>query len=302
MYDLPTVLGSDLQSFGCALARRELIRIKRMQEACATTTTLLGTLRDQLAGLGVAEEVMGRMNPSSIPGAFSAPTLWHTDLHFGNIYVSDDDPTQITSLIDWQGIVISPILCQVRFPPFLSVNQDHRVGNQAPQLPSNIDEMAEEERQLAMSQHKQHCMAKMYEGNLALKHKTAHRVLQLPSFLRELLSRCGEVSTEGVIPLRECLINIREVWREANFQGECPISYSDQELARHDREFEDYEVFHRIRKGAQDFLGTDSEGWFSPAENFEQKKQLSHELLQHLMDDCREYGKTPDEVRAIWPF
>nr|POF11633.1 hypothetical protein CFP56_44471 [Quercus suber] len=278
------------------------MRIKATQKAQAATTATHDFLHDQLVGLNMAEEVISRMIPASVLGAFSAPTLWHSDLHLGNIYVSDDDPTQIVSLIDWQGVVISPIFCQVRFPPFLSVDQGYQMGNQAPRLPGNLDEMAEEERQLALFQHKQYSMAKIYEGNLALNHQNAYRALQLPSFFRELMIRCGEVSMEGVTPLRECLIHISEVWEEAGFLGHCPISFSGQELKKHASEFEEYETYHRIREGAQEFLGTDSEGWFSPMENFEEKKQLNRKLRQQLIDDCAEYGKTQDEIRAIWPF
>lgn len=278
------------------------MRIKATQNAQAATSAIHGTFEDQLEGLNMAEEVMSRMTPTSILGAVSAPTLWHSDLHLGNIYVSDQDPTQIVSLIDWQGVVISPILCQVRFPPFLTVDQGYQIGNQVPRLPENIDEMPEEDRQFALFQHEQRLMAKIYEGNLGLTHKNAYRALQLPSFFRELFIRCGEVSTEGVAPLRECLIHISEVWEEAGFLGPCPISFSSQELKRHACEFEEYETYHRIREGAQEFLGTDSEGWFSPMENFDEKKQLNRKLRQQIIDDCAEYGKTQDEIRAMWPF
>lgn len=38
----------------------------------------------------------------------AAPTLYHADLHKRNVFVSDDDPTIITGLIDWQSSSIEP--------------------------------------------------------------------------------------------------------------------------------------------------------------------------------------------------
>ena len=38
----------------------------------------------------------------------AVPTLYHPDLHKRNIYVSKDDPTIITDVIDWQSSSIEP--------------------------------------------------------------------------------------------------------------------------------------------------------------------------------------------------
>lgn len=38
----------------------------------------------------------------------STPTLYHPDLHKRNIFVSDDDTTTITDIIDWQTASIEP--------------------------------------------------------------------------------------------------------------------------------------------------------------------------------------------------
>jgi hypothetical protein len=48
--------------------------------------------------LKISEDVIGALKK----------TLLHPDLHKRNIFVSDDDPTIITSIIDWQSICIEP--------------------------------------------------------------------------------------------------------------------------------------------------------------------------------------------------
>lgn len=45
---------------------------------------------------------------------FSKPTLWHGNFHLGNVFVSDQDPTTITSIIDWQFMTIMPVFMQVQ--------------------------------------------------------------------------------------------------------------------------------------------------------------------------------------------
>jgi len=43
---------------------------------------------------------------------FQQPSIWHTDLHLGDIFVSQDSPPQILSLIDWQSVPIAPLFLQ----------------------------------------------------------------------------------------------------------------------------------------------------------------------------------------------
>ncbi|PWY75793.1 phosphotransferase family protein [Aspergillus eucalypticola CBS 122712] len=51
--------------------------------------------------------------------AMNAPHLWHTDLHAGNLFIQDG---RVSSVIDWQGQWIAPLMLQGR-PPKL--NPEH---------------------------------------------------------------------------------------------------------------------------------------------------------------------------------
>jgi aminoglycoside phosphotransferase (APT) family kinase protein len=51
---------------------------------------------------------------------FLQPAIWHTDLHLGNIFVSESGPPKILSFIDWQSVSISPLFLQARWPVFSS--------------------------------------------------------------------------------------------------------------------------------------------------------------------------------------
>lgn len=53
--------------------------------------------------LRISREVIARLIDSPLIQNVAFPTLLHADLHKRNIYVSDDDPTVVTGLIDWQS-------------------------------------------------------------------------------------------------------------------------------------------------------------------------------------------------------
>lgn len=38
----------------------------------------------------------------------ASPTLLHPDIHKRNIFVSEDEPSQVTAIIDWQSTSIEP--------------------------------------------------------------------------------------------------------------------------------------------------------------------------------------------------
>lgn len=58
----------------------------------------------------------------------SNPILWHTDLHLGNIYVSEDEPTRMVSIIDWQYVYVGPTFLQANWPEFLKPNDEYICG------------------------------------------------------------------------------------------------------------------------------------------------------------------------------
>ncbi|CAK3795388.1 Hypothetical predicted protein [Lecanosticta acicola] len=257
---------------------------------------------EQIATLRLAWEVVTRMCADSLPGKFASPTLWHSDLHLGNIYVAEEDPTQIVSIIDWQGLPILPMFCQVRFPEFLDLPESYEIGAPVPHRPDKLDEMQEDDRILAEYTHKQVCMGKAYEAASGFKNKQVYKARQLPSYFKDFFERCGEISEEGVVPFRACLIELSKVWEETGCAGKCPIQFTPEDLAKHERDFEEYSNFHRIRAIARKYLDTDSEGWIPPGTDVEVKRQQNQELLQLVMKRSAEYGRTPENVRKIWPF
>ncbi|KAH6859108.1 hypothetical protein BKA58DRAFT_414728 [Alternaria rosae] len=279
--------GPYLSSFGTALADRELA-ILRNRSSNATSGSPRGILDEQIDVLNMTREVMSRLHERTLVSKVSNPVLWHTDLHMGNIYVLGQDPPQITSIIDWQSIVVSPLFLQARFPEFLTVDEDYELGTmELPPPPLDLDKMDAGDKRLAEYKYEQAKATKTYEMNCAAQNTTAWKALKLPAFLRELFTRCAEASEEGEIPLRACLIEVAAVWNRISFKGECPLNFSEDDLQKHEQ---------------QGIIGTDFEGWINPRLDFSAKQQQNQELLEEFVRRSSEFGMTPEKMRSIWPY
>jgi hypothetical protein len=155
--------GPDLSTFGNALVNREVCRIKLNGGAAKNPAIAWrGSISEDadIEILHLAAEMTKRMDSGPFSEKYARPALWHTGLHLGNIYLSDDDPTEIASIIDWQGIRIAPLLDQVRFPVFIEMDQDYLVGGPVPQPPEDIDHMDSDDQLLARYKYKQALMAR----------------------------------------------------------------------------------------------------------------------------------------------
>jgi hypothetical protein len=80
----------------------------------------------------------------------------------------------------------------------------------------------------------------MYEGTTFMNNRLPHDARNLPAAFKELFIRCDEAFEEGVVPLRECLIEMSQTWKEIGFTTSCPLHFSLEVIERHRRDFEQY--------------------------------------------------------------
>lgn len=293
--------GPDLPSFGIALVDREMARIEQVSKADRKRP---GSADEEIAVLDMAKKVISLISPSSLFLKASRPALWHTDLHMGNIFVSDTDPTQIVSLIDWQSIVISPLLLQARFPEFLSVgpSSSYEFGMDFPQLPQDFDSIDEQGKKIIEFKHVQAKMAKGYELATGGYNIEGYRALSIPFSIQELFLRCGDASDEGTVPLRNCLVEVLEGWHDLGFINDAPFTFDQKTLHKHSQDLEKYRNIHKVREIARDALCTDSEGWIAPQLDFKVKQLENKALIEYAMAHSVDYNMTPEEIYSIWPF
>ncbi|KAH8725094.1 kinase-like domain-containing protein [Phaeosphaeriaceae sp. PMI808] len=292
----------NLSSFGVALVEREIALLSQ-NSITATPDLPRGSFDEQISLLKITKEVMSRLTEPTFIDKVSEPVLWHTDLHMGNIFVSEENPSKIVSLIDWQSVVVSPLFLQARFPEFLPTGEDYTLGTtELPKLPQNYNEMNVEEKQYAEYELKEAKLAKAYELSSGSANNQAYKALRIPSFLRELFVRCGEVSEEGIVPLRACLIELSETWNDFGFTTPYPASFSEGDLKKHQQQFEEYRNYHKVHELARKILDTDFEGWIMPRVDFATKQKQNEELLQEVMRKSNEFNKSPEEIWRIWPY
>jgi len=230
------------------------------------------------------------------------PTLWHTDLHMGNIFVASDECSRIVSLIDLQSTSILPAFLQAQWPIFLRPpqNYDYVKGIFQPKLPNDFDELDEESKTIALRDLSQVKLAKGYEVSTFLEDRPAHDAMNVPRVFRELFTRCGEVSEVGVVPLQACLIEIFQNWSSLGFSRECPYSFTKEEVDAHERQFAKYLAWHEVQALAEECLDTDAEGWIAPHLDIDEKKKQNEELMSMYIE--RVAGNKSAEVKAMWPF
>ncbi|KAJ5162051.1 kinase-like domain-containing protein [Penicillium capsulatum] len=67
--------------------------------------------------------------------------IWHNDLHTDNIFVDPDNPSQITSIIDWQCVPIYPTFLVAHHPSLIEYDGPKLDGFIQPKLPENFDSL-----------------------------------------------------------------------------------------------------------------------------------------------------------------
>lgn len=294
-------VGHSLTEFGTALAQCEIHRISQESNSVGTPVHS-GTVAEQIAVLEATIELMQIIGSHPDLTQHAKPTISHTDLHMGNIFVLEDDPSKISAIIDWQFTQIAPLFLQARPPVFLKPpKNNYPSGLVMPTLPDNYADLDSEGKEMAAYELKQAKAAKAYELRCVMDNKAAYKAMNIPRVYRELFLRCGETLAEGPAPLRACLIEISESWHHLGLPGECPYAFDEEDMQIHQRQWEEYEDRHHAREFAQEYLDTDADGWISPEVDFA-KKQEQNKALFHLFVERMANQKSLEEVRRIWPF
>ncbi|KAL4808136.1 phosphotransferase enzyme family protein [Aspergillus unguis] len=286
-----------LSDLGVAIANREISRIKSRPEHKKPSPTC--ALLEMVTG------VMKRLDLNPVLAQVSQPTLWHTDLHMGNIFVDPADNSRITTLIDVQSQSILPLFLQAQWPVFLKPPHNYPQGIVQPQLPVDFETYKDNEKAAARQEWEQAKAAKAYEVSTILQNKIANKAMNIPRVFRELFIRAGEASdvASGAVPLRECLIEIFQNWADLGFTGDCPYSFSKEEISMHEQEFADYREWNDLQQAVMQALDTDAEGWVAPQVDFEMRKRQNRELLDLYLKEVKASGEmSTKQGRSMWPF
>ncbi|PKY06081.1 hypothetical protein P168DRAFT_296345 [Aspergillus campestris IBT 28561] len=208
----------------------------------------------------------------------AAPLLFHPDLHKRNIFVSEDNPSTITSIIDWQATSIEPAFGYADHIP------DFATGSE---LCTKTFELSSQFLTPRLSN------PRLIDDNLFRPFRYSHRTWK-----------------DGAVALRHEMIETARLWTELGFEGQCPYPLPTRvELADHEKEYKLFEAAQQLRLDLSNLLDTASDGWI-PADRWEET-QLSHKelfngMLQAVLSnpnvDEDEPVKDEKTLRSIWPF
>lgn len=259
-----------------------------------------GSPDSHLQLLEIAIKVIPILAGTPLLQRYSRPTLWHTDLHMGNIFVSEEVPTKIVGVIDWQFASILPGLTQARWPEFLAPPEDYETGAIEPKLPSDFEKMDPDEQAYAISQRDQALQAKCYEVALSRCHRDSYLALTgIHDTLRRLFILCERTYKDGVVPLRDCLIELSSNWERIGLTGSPPMTLSKEELTTHEFQLAEFQDWVTLRKYTQEILLSDDDGWVPPELDFDkvqaQEKELFELYLQRQSPDT-----SAEEARELW--
>jgi len=217
------------------------------------------------------------------------PTLWHPDLHAGNIFI---EKNQIVGIIDWQASTIIPLFLACRIPKFLRMN-----GPLLCDLPPATDLTArEKEENLARYQLTQ--LQRAYITKLRALNEKSFRALSDSYALdrQRLIDFAGSTwEDDGLFLLQEMLHRTWCEWEEITGQKreDCPITFSPEESLAQAEEGKSWNKFREVFSA----LGIPIDGWVHP-EDFESKVETMRGLVAAVVQSAEDVEEAKAALRA----
>jgi len=238
------------------------------------------------------------------PPPASTPVLWPDDISFQNVIVSEDPTPTIVSVLDWQNVAIGPLHLRFCEPEFLTVDFQHPSNDESEVFQRTL---LPEERLTADEIVR---LRNVYLKSILDVYPALDSALSLP--FREmqglLIADCGRSweKRNGILSLRQGLINISRNWNKYGLTPPAPISFSAEELAIHLEEGQGY-------NGNSDFIQTIINGiGMSPtgevsAEEFDVKMKEYEDTKQRwieMMNEQVAQAGISEKIdwEVIWPF
>ncbi|KAI0074748.1 hypothetical protein K474DRAFT_1647570 [Panus rudis PR-1116 ss-1] len=237
-----------------------------------------------------------RIAPHVVPDdlLLTVPVLNHPDRSLANLIVEPEGLAWVRGIIDWQGTTVSPFFMQCGMPSafrydgeLIKIPEDGSL----PPWPEHFDELSPEEQDFVRVQHRLACRHRGYMGSIANQDPARLFALTEPSLeavanLPLLITRCA---ADGPRELRDTLIRIQLYWDRYS-DSPCPIGFSQEEIAAHVAEENDFKVWNAARYRVLREIQCRIDGAVH-ADRFEEAKEI--------MERCR---KEWDESEMKGPF
>ncbi|KAL8860622.1 MAG: hypothetical protein Q9178_002975 [Gyalolechia marmorata] len=281
---------SDLAAYCNGLIDTGLSRLPPVDKTLPESPHLSESVATHTRLLSFGRDVIHKLSKDPRIRATAAPTLHHADLHKRNIFVSDDDPTIITDIIDWQSSSIEPAFEYADVTPdFAGPTPNFSFEDK----PADIKaELCKEAFDACLQ-----CLvprlsaARALDGNLLRPFRYCHRTWR-----------------DGAVAFRQELMEISSRWKELGLPDSCPYPLPTSDgLVVYRREFENFVAARKLKQRLICLLDTTPDGWV-PTEFWEATKSAHKEAFDGIAQAMRDAEVTGDEsmseeeLRKMWPF
>nr|POE56568.1 altered inheritance of mitochondria protein 9, mitochondrial [Quercus suber] len=239
----------------------------------------------------------------------SAPVLWHTDLHWDNIFVDENDPTEITAIIDWQAVHIAPLFAQAQHPTFLEFDGEvpGTFDADAIKLPENFGNLSKEEQQAAKKLRGAQLLWKLYEVELMCQCDDIKRAIRFnQGLLGQLPSLAGNIFSDGELLVQDLLMTLQQEWSQVvddPVVNPCPLSFTDDDKIAHDDQFL---LWTQSIEYMTDFLTRIGgyRGWHGSVSHEQYASGKEH--MRHFEEEFISQHSSTEAERTrlleVWPF
>ncbi|KAJ5225025.1 hypothetical protein N7468_006250 [Penicillium chermesinum] len=276
-----------LSTFSDGLIDAGLSRIPPRDSLCSDQPPYQGSIETHLDLLERGRTVLDAMSADGQVQDAAVPTLFHPDLHKRNIFVSDNDPSIITGIIDWQSSSIEPAFWYSDEVPDFATYSPPAQGVDDSELCTKAYEVCTQ----------------------FLTPKLARPRLMDEGMFRPF-RYCYRTWKDGAVAFRHELIETCKDWEALGFANSCPFSLpTPEDMALHRKEYRCFEAAQNLKRDLSSLLDSASDGWVPP-ENWEVAKTENKAMFKGMLQAVLT-NKDPDDgepirderdLRAIWPF
>lgn len=245
---------------------------------------------------------------------FSAGILWHNDLHTDNIFVDISNPSQITSIIDWQCVPVYPMFLITHHPSLIEYDGPRVNGFEKPELPQDFDTLDPDAKKSAKATHTAQLFWLSYEIQVQKAvPELIHAFRSKDALIGQLLGMISSTFGDGEPYIQSLLADLSEedIWKQVvgvNAAGDpnvpCPLQYSKEEISEQQMDYKMWQKdIERKARVVIDELGvyTGWNGAVPPEQYDEMSRRLINAKQNFLLRESANDGKMA-LWEKVWPF
>jgi hypothetical protein len=245
--------------------------------------------------------------------ACTASILWHNDLHSDNIFVNENCPTEITGIIDWQNVHLSPAFLHVHHPSLIEYDGPILDNFEKPVLPPGFAELAPDDKDKARALHTAQSIWGLYEIFIQKQAPDLLRVLRYRNTLScQIMNLVGSSFDDGEAYVQTLLSQLanQEIWEaviKANGHDPasvpCPLKYSDEDLKKQEDAMSKWEKDVERKARVISEVGAYT-GWDGavPPEDFDELSKKLKEAKERFLDTESRSPEEREQWAEAWPF